>query len=157
MSGPQRPVVDRQISVHPALRDDVTRVPVTPGVLPEGGSAYIELKRPDSARSPYTPPSGSTSWGPWAMSNRDGEGRPTSPTEVAAGARSGEELLRRLSLGGASERARDLANIDPRSSHDGLNLSGGIISATFCVPYSVAHCPGNEWVCVQRGSFFGST
>ena len=144
MSGPPRPGVDRQISTHPALREDVTRVPVTPGVLPDGFSAYNEVKRPDSARSAYTPLS--PPWGASPYSNRNAEGRPTSPTEVAAGAKTGEELLRRLSLSGPTTVAKDPVNVDPRVAHDGLNLSGGIITATFCVPYSVGHSPGHDWV-----------
>ncbi|KAL9094383.1 MAG: hypothetical protein Q9165_003233 [Trypethelium subeluteriae] len=148
MSGSQRPGIDRQISIHPALREEVTRVPVTPGVLPEGHSAYTEFRRPDSARSQYTPLSGSTPGPPWSgfpHSTRDAEGRPTSPTEVAAGARSGEELLRRLSLSEPPKKERDSFLFDPRSAHEGLNLSGGIITATFCVPYSIRHSPGRDW------------
>ncbi|KAI9658686.1 MAG: threalose-6-phosphate phosphatase [Bathelium mastoideum] len=149
MSNFQRPGVDRQISIHPALRDDVTRVPVTPGVLPEGTSAYTELKRPDSARSQATPLSESTpglAWGSKAQSGFDADGRPTSPTEVAAGARTGEELLKRLSLGGATAKQADGGpGVDPRVSYEGLGLSGRIITATFCVPYSIGHSPGHNW------------
>ena len=149
MSEFQRPGVDRQISIHPALREDVTRVPVTPGVLPEGTSAYTELGRPDSARSQDTSPgvfTPSSTWGSSSYSHRDSEGRPTSPTEVAAGARTGEELLQRLSLGGEKKDDPDVFTKDLRSTHAGLGLSGGIITATFCVPYSIGHATGKAWV-----------
>src|SRR5215469_9791532 len=59
---------------------------------------------------------------------------PQSPSEASASAKTGRELLRRLSL-------QDRADLDPRAVHPSLNLSGSIISATFCVPYDVGFAP----------------
>lgn len=57
---------------------------------------------------------------------------------------SGQELLRRLSLtGDASPMSPE---IDPRSQHPGLKLSGRLISAAFCIPYKVYHQSGSDWV-----------
>lgn len=57
---------------------------------------------------------------------------------------SGQELLRRLSLTGyASPMSPE---IDPRSQHPGLKLSGRLISAAFCIPYKVHHQAGSDWV-----------
>lgn len=77
--------------------------------------------------------------------------RPTSPSEAAKGARSGEELLRRLSLTGERQQHPDLADVDPRAAHPNLNLSGTIISAAFAVPYSIGYAgEGNEWQLSSR-------
>ena len=74
--------------------------------------------------------------------------RPSSPTEVAAGARSPEELLRRLSLAVQRPRQQSVTDVDPRLAHPGLSLSGNVISATFCVPYKINYAPDGEWVCM---------
>lgn len=66
-----------------------------------------------------------------------------SPVEVARKASSGRDLLRRLSL--ASESPM-LPEIDPREEHPGLNLSGRLISATFCIPYKLNFQSGSDWV-----------
>lgn len=58
---------------------------------------------------------------------------------------SGEELLRRLSLTG--DASPMTPEIDPRSQHPGLKLSGRLISAAFCIPYKVYHKSGSDWVC----------
>jgi trehalose 6-phosphate synthase/phosphatase len=67
---------------------------------------------------------------------------PITPAEAAKDARSGNELLRRLSL-------RDTPKVleaDLRQQHPGLRLSGRIISAAFCIPYKVYYRPGSQWV-----------
>jgi trehalose 6-phosphate synthase/phosphatase len=78
--------------------------------------------------------------------------RSESPTQIAAGARSGEELLRRLSLTHTSPM-KDSKDLDPRASHPNLNLSGRIISATFIVPFKLKLVPGGEWVCSRFAQF----
>lgn len=78
-----------------------------------------------------------------------GHGRPRSPTEVAKGA-SGEELLQRLRLADTRPQKTDVSDFDPRIAHPNLNLSGHIISATFCVPYKVAYAPGADWELTPR-------
>lgn len=77
---------------------------------------------------------------------RSGHGRaPSSASEAANGARSAEELLRRLSLTGI-DTSPQLDLIDPHSAHPSLGLSGNVISATFAVPYKVGYTTTGEWV-----------
>ncbi|KAF2729001.1 hypothetical protein EJ04DRAFT_516242 [Polyplosphaeria fusca] len=134
---------------HPALDPSVTNVPVTPGVHLAGRSAYFEPE--ENAHSPDLPlDSDETAPGPqWnAKSNfaPKEEERSSSPTEVAAGARSGAEILRRLSLApDTATKRKDVADINPRTAHPGLNLSGRVLSATSCVPYTLSYSPGNDW------------
>lgn len=70
---------------------------------------------------------------------------PISPAEAASGAASGPELLRRLSLVGATSPDSPVVT-DPRSAHPGLHLSGRIISAAFCIPYRLSFSPESDWV-----------
>jgi trehalose 6-phosphate synthase/phosphatase len=85
------------------------------------------------------------SWNPNSYFEPKADDRASSPTEAAAGARSGEELLRRLSLIPDPTFRHDLADVDPRAAHPGLNLSGRIISATFVIPYNLGYAAGNDW------------
>ncbi|KAL2354363.1 glycosyltransferase family 20-domain-containing protein [Cryomyces antarcticus] len=149
----------RQESVHPALLPPKISIPVTPGVPTEGQSAYLEPSQ--SPRSPTSPqqtckPS-KAAYGPvwnanlFSGSNEqevDEDGRPTSPSQAAAGAKSRQEVLRRLSLvdsGRTSARRPSLADVDPRAAYPALGLSGGIITATFCVPYNLGFSNGADW------------
>lgn len=68
---------------------------------------------------------------------------PSSPEEAASGARSGTELLRRLSLVGTPQASPALY---PQTAHPALKLTGRLISAAFCIPYKVGFSPGNKWV-----------
>jgi len=63
-----------------------------------------------------------------------------SPAEVAAGARNGEDLIRRVSL----------SRVDPKAAYPQLDLSGRVISACFAIPYSVSFNAGNVsgWVSI---------
>lgn len=73
---------------------------------------------------------------------------PSSPVEIAKGARSGRELLRRLSL--VDSYGTESMDIDPRTAHPGLRLSGNIISATFAIPFQLAHDPKGGWDLTSR-------
>ena len=73
---------------------------------------------------------------------------PQSPMDVAKGAKSGRELLRRLSL--VDPRGAEAPEIDPRTAYPGLRLSGNIISATFCIPYQVTHGGDGDWSMSSR-------
>ncbi|KAF2495215.1 hypothetical protein BU16DRAFT_527089 [Lophium mytilinum] len=144
---PSSAVDEEQEDAHPALHPSITSVPVTPGVHLAGHSAYIEPGQ--AGESTQLPFDENATPGPrWNANSyfapKDGP-RPDSPTEAAAGARSGEDLLRRLSLIGDTVGKPDLADVDPRAAHPGLNLSGGVISATFCVPYQIGYSPGHDW------------
>ncbi|OCK84490.1 glycosyltransferase family 20 protein [Lepidopterella palustris CBS 459.81] len=145
--------VAREDSTHPALHPSITSVPVTPGVHLSGHSAYIEPENsPQDAGLPFD--DSRTISGPqWSANSyfapKD-QARSSSPTEAAAGARTGEELLRRLSLVGDPTAKRDFVDLDPRAAHPGLNLSGGVISVTFCVPYHIGFSPGLDWELKSR-------
>ncbi|KAH7349105.1 glycosyltransferase family 20-domain-containing protein [Pyrenochaeta sp. MPI-SDFR-AT-0127] len=136
-------------SEHPALHPSITNVPVTPGVHLTGKSAYFEEPKAETDNQLPFDPETATPGPSWSANSyfatQQGADRAGSPTEVAAGARSGEELLRRLSTVEDPATKNDLADVDPRAAHPGLNLTGRIISATFAVPYSLGHSPGNEW------------
>jgi hypothetical protein len=73
--------------------------------------------------------------------------RPASPSQVVAGARSSQELLRRLSLPLGVSAAREYKGSNPRTRHASLNLSGRIISANSVVPFTVKRSQDGEWVC----------
>ena len=69
-----------------------------------------------------------------------------SPSEAASGAKSNRDILRRMSLTGGLQRKDSLNEIDPRAANPSLGLSGGVISATFCIPHSLTYRKGTEWV-----------
>lgn len=78
------------------------------------------------------------------------QAKPTDPSDIASQpvqaarkASSGMELLRRLSLTSDTSMSPE---IDPRVEHPGLNLSGRLISATFCIPYKLNFQSGSDWV-----------
>ncbi|GES65564.1 trehalose-phosphatase [Aspergillus terreus] len=66
---------------------------------------------------------------------------PATPAQAAQNAKSGMELLRRLSLQGTPT----VLEMDPKEQHPGLNLTGRIISAAFCIPYKVYYRSGGDW------------
>lgn len=66
------------------------------------------------------------------------------PARAAKDAKSGIELLRRLSLTGNASPI--LPEVDPREQHPGLRLSRRIISAAFCIPYKLYFRSGSDWV-----------
>ena len=77
-------------------------------------------------------------WSPEYLESGEGNqnGRP--------GQASGAEILRRLSL--TDERPKFSSRTKSRKVYPGLELSGNIISAAFCVPYKVDYGSGGEWV-----------
>ncbi len=76
--------------------------------------------------------------------------QPTSgtPVEAARGARSGQELLRRLSL--VDSRGAEALEVDPRTTYPGLRLSGNVISATFAIPYQLTYGGDGDWSLSSR-------
>lgn len=130
---------------HPALHPSITSVPVTPGF---GMNEDHEPAKRKNAKLPFDPETAEPgpSWGVNSYFPKlDGQDRASSPTEQAAGARTGEDLPRRLSVVSDSSKKYDLADVDPRAAHPGLNLSGKLISATFAVPYNLGYAKGNDW------------
>ena len=50
-------------------------------------------------------------------------------------------------MGSPTMQRRDsLFEIDPRAANPSLGLSGGVISATFCIPHSLKYRKGQDWV-----------
>jgi trehalose 6-phosphate synthase/phosphatase len=121
-------VLEGQESIHPGLRPSLTAVPVTPGILP---GEYVSEDSPSYFAHDIS---------------RLQKAMAQSPGDAAAGARSNQEVLRRMSLTGGPKRKDSLNEIDPRAANPSLGLSGGIISATFCIPYSLQFRKGADWV-----------
>jgi hypothetical protein len=71
---------------------------------------------------------------------------PGTPAAVVNGAKSGAELLRRLSL--VDARPPVPSDASPQQAHPGLHLTGRVISATFCIPHKLGFRPNSEdpWV-----------
>ncbi|THC95469.1 hypothetical protein EYZ11_005063 [Aspergillus tanneri] len=66
---------------------------------------------------------------------------PATPSQAAKDAKSGFELLRRLSL----KETPLVLESDPRDEYPGLQLTGRLISAAFCIPYKLKFRPGCDW------------
>ena len=73
---------------------------------------------------------------------------PATPAQAAQDISSGSDLLRSLSLAGEPA----VLEADPREQYPGLQLTGRIISAAFCIPYKVNYRPGGDWVWNQPSS-----
>ncbi|WPH00329.1 trehalose-phosphatase-like protein [Acrodontium crateriforme] len=131
---------------RPAAHDDTDS---SAGAHSPGSPVLSGVVTPCINNSAYVDPhvniffSGTTNG---ASASRGTNGRrPSSPREAAKGARSGEELLRRLSLAQPNPDAVDEEELDPRQAHKNLHLSGHVISATFTVPYKLSYRPGSDW------------
>ena len=133
------PSVNGIDEIHPALSPSNTTIPVTPDVSDRGSLSYVQS--PAQILEPHR----QAQWNcnSYFVPNEWGE-IPDSPARVATGARTSGELLRRLSLVDSDRPA--IHEVDPRTAFPSLNLSGGIISATFCIPHSVGFQSGQEWV-----------
>jgi len=122
----------RQESLHPGLHPSVTNVPVTPGI---GLTTYASESGGTGASQSYFTHN----------VQQIREQMAQSPSEAASGAKTGRDILRRMSLNN-SMRQDSLTDIDPRQANPSLSLSGSIISATFCIPHSLAYKKGSVWV-----------
>jgi trehalose 6-phosphate synthase/phosphatase len=121
-----------QESGHPGLRSSLTKVPVTPGI---GLGEY-------NSQSSVGEPSYFTH----DVANLRNS-MAQSPSDAASGARSHHDILRRMSLSSQTQQRHDsLADVDPRAANPSLALSGGVISATFCIPHSLQLRSGADWV-----------
>ncbi|WEW60412.1 threalose-6-phosphate phosphatase [Emydomyces testavorans] len=72
---------------------------------------------------------------------------PGTPAEAAKGAKSGRELLRRLSL--VDSKLTPLAVTRPEE-HADLHLTGRIISVACCIPYKLRFRSGLDWELLHR-------
>ena len=125
---------------HPGHRASLVNVPVTPGIH------LGEYASDESASSSSRP---ATSYFAHNITKLH-ESMAQSPTEAASGATSNREVLRRMSLTSGHPRAdtaESLPDLDPREANPALGLSGGIISATFCIPHKLQYRKGADWVC----------
>ena len=133
---------------HPALHPSTTSVEVTPDIEALISAPIVES--PDT----QTPKQEDRETGPqWNATSyfapREDSKASDSPTRFAAGAKNSADLLRRLSL--TNGKRATIPAIDPRASHAGLHLSGGIISAAICIPHSVGFRSGADWVSIFGG------
>jgi trehalose 6-phosphate synthase/phosphatase len=130
---PRPLLADRQESVHPGLRPSLVNVPVTPGIhLGEYAS------RPTTGDSVSY-----FSHNIAQLRNQMAQ----SPSDAAAGAKTNDEILRRMSVPSPGLQRKDsVLDIDPRAANPSLGLSGGVISATFCIPHSLQYRKGQDWV-----------
>ncbi|TVY67386.1 Trehalose-phosphatase [Lachnellula suecica] len=127
LSGSPRPLLpDRQESIHPGLRPSLMNIPVTPG---------IHLNEYDGASDPSY----------FSINSPTRSAMAQSPSDAASGATSNADILRRISLTSGMQRRDSLFDVDPRAANPSLSLSGGIISATFCIPHSLSYRKGTNW------------
>lgn len=128
------------VSIHPGLRPSLTEVPVTPGFHPTDYEDH-----PAEAGPPgYFTKNPGREVGKSKMAQTPGEAIEDEP--------SNREVLRRLSLsshtaGATRPRGASLAiDLDPRAAYPDLELTGNVISATFCIPNSLKFRNGADWV-----------
>lgn len=72
-----------------------------------------------------------------------------SPAQAAAGAKSGDDILTRISLT-ATEAPPSFSEI--RAANPNLEWSENIISATFNIPHSLKYHKGADWVSTSAGA-----
>lgn len=121
---------------HPALHPSITNVPVTPGVHLTGKSAYIDPSDVENDTKLHFDPEHASPGPSWSANSYFAD------KQVADKAASSKYPT---APGEPGRTKHDLADIDPRQAHPGLNLSGRIISATFAVPYNLGFSHGNDW------------
>ncbi|KAL3419723.1 putative trehalose-6-phosphate synthase [Phlyctema vagabunda] len=130
-----RPALESKNSIHPGQHPDILNVPVTPGI-------HLGEYASDSSAG-----------GPSYFSHDLSKLRSNmaqSPNDTAAGTTSDQDVLRRMSLNDTAKRRDSLSEIDPRAANPSLNLSGGVISATFAIPHSLEYRKGADWALSSR-------
>lgn len=138
---PSPPVhADSTDSLHPGLKPEITAVPVTPGLELGGYEPISGTPRPSSGYFPSA-----------------------SPTEIENSPASKDTAPKVSSEAGASRtanasaevpRGSSMSEIDQVSANPSLGLSGGVISATFCIPYSLEYQKSANWVRRRSRSLF---
>ncbi|KAF2834824.1 glycosyltransferase family 20 protein [Patellaria atrata CBS 101060] len=127
---PSSPRGPAEPDIHPALRPSNTAVPVTPGILDTGQSAYIE---PEKTSSPALDPS----FDQYTTFPRPrGNAESYFPPYHNGQGSHHDSLTDRTKLTNGAHSA---------SAHPNLKLSGKVISATFCVPFVLGFSPNREW------------
>jgi trehalose 6-phosphate synthase/phosphatase len=113
-------------SVLDSPRSNRSLPPVTPGIGPDGKSAYAE-ERERLER---------------------GQQDDDDADDYFAGQSVPHQTARRNSLRRQSliSQTGAATEADPRQAHPNLNLSGRIISASFVVPFNISYHDNGEWV-----------
>lgn len=135
-------------SEHPALHPDITSVPVTPGVHLTGKSAYFEESGTEKqTQLPFDPENVTPgpSWSANSYFANEQHPGPGTSTEATEKTKSQDNQKTKPDNTANTTGKHDLVDVDPRSAHPGLSLSGRIISATFAIPYNIGFSPGNDW------------
>jgi trehalose 6-phosphate synthase/phosphatase len=122
----------------PSQIPSITQVPVTPGI---NFDTYQPHDDDDDDEATGTNSPGYFSRE--AVTSPQPNDTDLSPSEVAATAKTTENLLGRMSLA-AMGRRQSLSEI--RAAHPDLHLSGNVISATFNIPHTLAYNKGADWV-----------
>jgi trehalose 6-phosphate synthase/phosphatase len=155
LMGPPPMANDNHADSHPSPRDVTARGTSS---MPEMTSFENQWQQPDispASEYPFNPPiqqqpQWNANYIPPPTSSSSKSPRPSSPNEVAAGARSPEELLRRLSLAVQSTTDEQIVTFEPRTAFAELQLTGNVISATFCVPHRISYRSDGHWVGVSK-------
>lgn len=121
-------------TIHPGLRPSLVNVPVTPGI-------HLGEYASDSSSGALP----ATSYFQHDIQTLR-ETMAHTAEQAASGTPSNKDILRRMSLSEGRTRSDSLIDIDPRAANPTLGLSGGIISATFCIPHSLEYRKGADWV-----------
>ncbi|KAI0107378.1 glycosyltransferase family 20 protein [Hypoxylon sp. NC0597] len=133
------------LNLPPHERKAITRVPVTPGIQ---ASTYSSRTGTDSsapkAPSPsyFTQDPGKNDSGFATAPPVESPSDISSPTNLAKGAASDHEVLRRMSI---SLRGRRESISEIRAAAPDLALSGNIISVTFTTPHALKYHKSGDW------------
>jgi trehalose 6-phosphate synthase/phosphatase len=131
---------------HSISEEAVTSSPLTPGACREPGDLPEQACREEPTRPHLW--NANSYFAPQHRELRSSFSGPESPAEVARGACTGAELLRRMSL--VDNAGNQPLRIDPRAAHPGLKLSGNVISASVCIPYSIGLDRSGRWELISR-------
>lgn len=144
----------RESSNQPGPLEPPTQIPVTPGIHLSTYHPTSSHESSQSSQSSHAADAGGSRDNPgyFPKVDRGVVASPDpldasvaqSPSQAAAGAKSGHEILRRMSLGAMGGRRQSMS--DFRAAHPDLSLSGNIISATFNIPHALKYRKGSDWV-----------
>lgn len=127
----------------PHERDSITRVPVTPGIMPSTYTRSSTDSAKNASPSYFTKDPNMQNNAISDAPRRESPAEISSPSNVAQGATSHMEVLRRMSV---SLRGRRESISEIRAAAPDLALSGNIISVTFTTPHSMKYHKGGDWV-----------
>ncbi|MCJ1435422.1 threalose-6-phosphate phosphatase [Xylographa pallens] len=120
----------------PAAGDSGPALQASPAAMND--AAVVESPQPLTT-APGQPNTDQTSY----FASPRTEALADSPMKAASGSRSSADLLRRLSLVDGDRPATPY--LDPQVEYPALNLTGRILSATFCIPHTLGFKSGRDW------------